>query len=119
MNKITHPQPSWQHCPFLGLHDDSSTSLAYGSPWNYCYRANPPASVVVSYQLKVCLCPDFVSCAVYHSARWERLPRSLRGNGKAGRIRNEMRIKIIRLVELILVITILVLILFSAQRILP
>ncbi len=49
-----------QNCPYLGLHDDQRTSLAYPSAWNYCYRARPPASVSISHQIAACLCPEYI-----------------------------------------------------------
>jgi hypothetical protein len=72
-----------ERCPYLGLHDDSSTSLAYPSAWNYCYRAAPPASVLVSHQSETCLCPGYSDCTVYRSSKWERLPSGLRGSVRA------------------------------------
>lgn len=71
-----------QRCPYLGLHDDRSTSLAYPSTWNYCYHATPPAPVLVSHQVEACLSPRFVHCPVYLTGTADPLPSSLRGPGK-------------------------------------
>lgn len=69
-----------QNCPYLGLHDDQRTSLAYPSAWNYCYRAHPPASVNISHQISACLSPDYINCPVYLAAQEGALPADLRGN---------------------------------------
>ena len=68
-----------ERCPYLGLHDDGSTALAYASEWNYCYHATPPASLRLSQQAEVCLCPQYGDCAILLSDKWGRLPRGLRG----------------------------------------
>ena len=67
-------------CPYLGLHDDSATSLAYPSNWNYCYRARPPASVSISHQVAACLSRAHVDCPVYLAERERPLPSGLRGS---------------------------------------
>jgi hypothetical protein len=72
-----------ERCPYLGLHDDSSTSLAYASDWNYCYHTTPPASVLVSHQVGICLCSRYVDCTIMVSNKWGRLPRSLQGKARA------------------------------------
>ncbi len=66
-------------CPYLGLHDDRFTSLAFPSNWNFCYRAKPPASVVLSHQSEACLTDQYVQCPVYLRAENRRLPSELRG----------------------------------------
>jgi hypothetical protein len=119
MSTAKHPQHPWQRCPYLGLHDDRSTSLAYASPWNYCYRAEPPGSVAASYQSRVCLRRCYVDCAVYHSTGSSRLPRYLRVRGKSTKLQHPVRIQVVRLVELSLLITILILLLLYAGRLLP
>ena len=119
MNRAAPQHLPWERCPYLGLHDDSSTSLSYASPWNYCYRANPPDTILVSYQGRVCLCPQYDECVVYHSNTWGRLPRNLRGRSRAGRLRNPVSSKVIRLVVLLLLVTILTLLLLYSQRLLP
>ena len=83
MNIIKADEFRVPRCPYLGLHDDRSTSLAYPSTWNYCYHATPPAPVVVSHQGEVCLCSSFANCAVYQTGTTDPLPASLRG--KPGR----------------------------------
>lgn len=84
MNNIHHHSTYVERCPFLGLPDDRSTSLAYASPWNYCYHAAPPASIHVSHQDETCLCPHYTQCAVYLSAKSEPLPSPLRGRLRVG-----------------------------------
>ena len=68
-----------QRCPFVGLHDDPGTCLAYPSLWNYCYRAKPPASTEVSHQATACLSPDHIHCPVFMPSQRAPLPASLRG----------------------------------------
>ena len=69
----------FQRCPHLGLQDDRSTSLAYPSTWNYCYRAVPPHSVVVTHQEMVCLTAGHQQCPVFLRASSGPLPADLRG----------------------------------------
>lgn len=66
------------HCPYLGLHDDAKTSLAYPSPWNYCHRINPSSAVSVSHQTNACLNEKYKQCEVYCSNTPKVLPRNLR-----------------------------------------
>ena len=67
-------------CPYLGLHDDSRTSLAYPSPWNHCYRVDPSSAVSVSHQANVCLKGEYVHCEVYGANTSIVMPRNLRGS---------------------------------------
>lgn len=67
------------HCPYLGLQDDRFTALAFPSNWNFCYRAKPPASIVLSHQSEACLNPQYVYCPVYLRTRTGPLPHELRG----------------------------------------
>ena len=77
---MLNSSPVPETCPYLGLHDDSATSLAYPSNWNYCYRARPPASVSISHQELACLSRKHVDCPVYLAEREGKLPSSLRGH---------------------------------------
>jgi hypothetical protein len=79
MSDMPRPAAGLERCPYLGLHDDSSTCLAYPSEWNYCYHAAPAAPVLVSHQADVCLGPRYFDCPVNLSSQWGRLPRPLRG----------------------------------------
>lgn len=65
-------------CPYLGLHDDAKTSLAYPSPWNHCHRINPSSAVSVSHQTNACLNEKHKQCEVYCSNAPKELPRNLR-----------------------------------------
>jgi LysM repeat protein len=67
-------------CPYLGLHDDRFTSLAYPSDWNFCYRAKPPSSVDMSHQTEFCLGSQYVQCPIYLREKAGPLPSALRGN---------------------------------------
>ena len=70
------------HCPYLGLHDDRFTSLAFPSDWNLCYRAKPPSSVNLSHQTEFCLRPQYVQCPVYLRTKTGPLPSELRGTAR-------------------------------------
>jgi hypothetical protein len=97
-------------CPYVGLHDDPGTSLAYCSAWNYCYRARPPASVLISHQGKTCLTPEYICCPVYLSPEQGSLPASLRGGTRVGHRRRGSVKRIITLFLLVLLMVIVVLI---------
>ena len=71
-----------ESCPYLGLHDDPRTSLAYPSVWNYCYRADPPASVIPSHQVTTCINREYVNCPVYLAEAGKALPSGLHGRLK-------------------------------------
>jgi hypothetical protein len=68
-----------ERCPYLGLHDDASTSLAYPSLWNYCHCAEPPGPVAVPHQISTCLSREYRHCKVYVALEPRPLPRDLRG----------------------------------------
>lgn len=70
----------FQRCPHLGLHDDRSTSLAYPSAWNYCYRATPPESVSSAHQETVCLTAAHMQCPILLRATQGPLPPNLQGD---------------------------------------
>lgn len=98
-------------CPYLGLQDDDSTSLAYASPWNICYHAAPPAPVLVSHQAEVCLCPQYVGCPVLLSNQWRRFPRNLRGKAGASLNKNSSSTRLAWLIVFVLLGVILIVIL--------
>lgn len=80
MKQIASASPGMHvRCPYLGLHDDRSTSLAYPSAWNYCYRALPPESVVPTHQESVCLTGMYQQCPIYLRAQNGPLPVDLKG----------------------------------------
>ena len=111
--KITNRQPILtERCPYLGLHDDNSTSLAYASPWNYCYHATPPASIRVEHQVEVCLSSHYVDCPVMRSNKWGRLSRHLRGRAGGYIRKNGLSSTALWLVLFALLLLILVLVLF-------
>ncbi len=108
MSTINQQPLQIERCPYLGLHDDASTSLAYPSPWNYCYHAEPPASIQIAQQVNICLNMNYLQCPLIVACKWGRLPRNLRG--KAGRhtLKNELSGKLLWLAILLLVILILI-----------
>lgn len=104
-NSAGTPSVMPPRCPYLGVHDDRFTSLAYPSPWNYCYRADPPASVLTSYQEKVCLTSAYQRCPVFLRVETAPLPAGLRGThsvpSSSHRARNGMIAGIILLFGLV------------------
>ena len=110
----------FQNCPYLGLHDDQRTSLAYPSAWNYCYRVHPPASVSISHQIAACLCPEFIQCPVYLAAQEGTLPATLRGSSTvpAGRIKSARR-KTRRIAWSVFIIILLTMLVIAGQRFFP
>jgi LysM repeat protein len=112
MNNTTHHSTYVERCPFIGLPDDRSTSLAYPSVWNYCYHAAPPTSIHVSHQAGTCLCPHYTECAIYRSTKSEPLPSPLRGNLKLGVLKYRPLGAQGRSVLLLLLVTLLALTIF-------
>lgn len=100
------------HCPYLALHDDETTALAYPSPWNYCYRARPPASVHVTHQSETCLSARYTECPLLQTEKRRRLPRHLRGKMAipyGGRSLEDTLARLALLVLLVLVVSFLLL----------
>lgn len=110
----------FQNCPYLGLHDDQRTSLAYPSAWNYCYRAHPPASVSISHQITACLCPEFIHCPVYLTEQEGILPATLHGSSTlpAGH-RKSARRKTRRIAWSVFIIILLTMLVIAGQRFFP
>lgn len=69
------------HCPHLGLKDDATTAFAFPSRWNHCYKAEPTAVPVLSYQRDTCL-SDFGECPVFTRTKAAALPSGLREDVK-------------------------------------
>ncbi len=57
MNRIT--------CPFLGLKDDSTTTLAFPSDGNFCHHARPVAPVNRKFQQQYCLSGEHIQCPIF------------------------------------------------------
>ncbi len=118
--KNTDQKYTLQNCPYLGLHDDQRTSLAYPSAWNYCYRSHPPASVSIAHQISACLCPEFVKCTVYQSGQAGSLPVDLRGSSSLStRRRKSARRKTRRIAWAASVILLLIMAVIAIQRYFP
>lgn len=114
--KVTKsPYIKIERCPYLGLHDDDSTSLAYPSTWNYCYHATPPASIQISHQVEICLCPHYVDCTVMLSNKWGRLPPGLRGRAGGGIRKNESSRRLVQWIALFVVVLLLTIVFILAQ----
>ncbi len=70
-------------CPYLGQKDDSSTSLAFPSAWNYCHKVKPPEPVAMDPQGFYCLALEHVDCTVFQRKDAIHLPRDLQGGKTA------------------------------------
>jgi hypothetical protein len=111
---------SLQNCPYLGLHDDQRTSLAYPSAWNYCFRARPSASVSISHQIAACLSPEYIHCPVYLAVQDGTLPANLRGSSSAPtRHRKSARRKLRRMAWSVVIIILLIMAFILGQRFFP
>jgi hypothetical protein len=109
-----------QNCPYLGLHDDQRTSLAYPSAWNYCYRAHPPASVSISHQIAACLNPEYIHCPVYLAVQDGTLPANIRGSSSTtAQRRKSARRKSRRIAWSVLIIILLIMAVVGVQRLFP
>jgi hypothetical protein len=104
-----------ERCPYLGLHDDRLTALAYPSAWNYCYHAVPAASVLETHQVEACLSLQYVHCPVYLSRKPASLPARLRSLAGV-RSRNDGLSKMGRLTLFLLLGALVVLVIFLGQR---
>lgn len=66
-------------CPFLGLQDDPHTHFGWPQANHFCYRAEPPHSVIEQYQQSHCLNRGHTNCPI-HAKTWSGpLPKELRG----------------------------------------
>lgn len=59
-------------CPFLGLAQDSQTSLSYPSSWNVCHHAKPVGTPNLNFQRSFCFSKNHCTCPVF--SRLERMP---------------------------------------------
>jgi hypothetical protein len=87
MNNASHIQI----CPFLGLRDDATSSLAFPSDSNYCYRSQPIAVVCFTHQEEACLGGKYHECPVFLREQAGSLPSHLRAHQKrksAGKSKN-------------------------------
>ena len=66
-------------CPFLGLQDDPHTHFAWPQANHFCYRADPPHSVIEQYQQSHCLNRGHTNCPIYAKTWNGPLPKELRG----------------------------------------
>ncbi len=55
-------------CPYLGMLEDSDTSLAYPALANHCFRVKSPAAVDLSHQEAYCLTDRHPGCHVFQKA---------------------------------------------------
>jgi hypothetical protein len=70
-------------CPYLGLLDDSQTTLSFASPLNFCHHSNPVASPNLDYQHSFCLGGrQHTRCPVFTSSTAIPLPEDIRASRK-------------------------------------
>jgi hypothetical protein len=55
-------------CPYLGMLEDSDTSLAFPDVANHCFRVKSPATVDLSHQDTYCLTDRHPDCHVFQKA---------------------------------------------------
>lgn len=95
-------------CPYLGLWNDSATSLGFPSEANCCYRFNPPVNVKFDHQENFCLGKEYLSCPVYQGLmdrkliEWDEVEGSGRNQNRKSLNRAAL---LIALFALILIIT--------------
>ncbi len=74
MNNTARGNPA---CPYLGLEDDTDTSLAFPSIWNTCHRVRRIASPSLQHQAEYCLAENHRNCVAFPSEQ-ATLPQHLR-----------------------------------------
>ena len=52
-------------CPFLGLAEDSQTSLSYPSAVNFCHRSRPYGTPKLNFQQSFCFSDNHSNCPVF------------------------------------------------------
>ena len=65
-------------CPFLGLPEDSQTSLAYPSSWNVCHHTKPTGTPNLDFQQSFCFSGNHINCPVYSRVGRAPLPTGIR-----------------------------------------
>jgi hypothetical protein len=87
--------PAHTICPFLGLREDASSSLAFPSDSNYCHRCQPKAAVIHSHQEEFCLNGKYHECPVFSREEIAPLPHDLRAHHEKKNAGKNPQIKII------------------------
>ena len=62
-------------CPFLGLRNDTTLHMAFGSSKNSCHHCKPVVPIKLDHQNHYCLDPIYISCPVYLDALDRRMPK--------------------------------------------
>ena len=69
-------------CPYLGIRNDATTSLAYPSAYNYCHRTRPIEPANIEHQQSFCLAAAHSQCPVFKSEEGDSpMPEEIRGHG--------------------------------------
>jgi hypothetical protein len=66
-------------CPYLGMMQDETTSLAYASTLNGCYHCAKPAIPNLEHQKEFCLSAAYPGCKVFLQSEHKEFPRELKG----------------------------------------
>ncbi len=61
-------------CPFLGLAEDSQTSLSYPSAVNFCHRSRPYGTPKLDFQQSFCFSDNHSTCPVFTRSGRAALP---------------------------------------------
>ena len=65
-------------CPFIGLAQDSQTSLSYPSSWNVCHHTKPLGTPNLHFQQSFCFSAVHCTCPIYARLGREPLPSGIR-----------------------------------------
>ena len=72
-------------CKYLGASSDPTVCFGFASPNNYCFHADPPEAIQISYQESVCLSGGCTGCPVYRSNWNGPLPDDIRADAQRSR----------------------------------
>jgi hypothetical protein len=65
MNSDKKDQEKLFSCPYLGIHQDPNTAMAFPSTQNSCHKIKPARVPTENHQNQFCLSPNFNECKVY------------------------------------------------------
>jgi len=91
-----------EFCPFLGLAQDSQTSLSYPSSWNVCHHTRPVGTPNLNFQKSFCFSRNHSTCPVYSRSERAPLPAGIRF--PVGRIPAQKRLTLTLLIGAVVLI---------------
>jgi hypothetical protein len=77
-------------CPFIGLAQDSQTSLSYPSSWNVCHHSKPAGTPNLHFQQSFCFSKNHCTCPVYTRLERYPLPTGIRFPARKPPIQNRL-----------------------------